>query len=229
MDSVDVVDDVNALLKLGVGDAYRLEHIKQAYVQNKTIWVTDENYLKRMREKYLTRTTSDITPNADVIFENEPENNETIHCWKCGKKGPLNANFCMTCGSSLFEVGTTPQSIAEPKPSNSKNIAKTIPLKIPIIVGIPALILIILGAGYSQGYFDSVLESSSSIPDTVIENEVIFYGEYDSKCGDGTVLDPETNFCVPGMVLKTIDSDESNSKCGDGTVFDSDTNTCIPQ
>ena len=28
MDSEDVVDDVNALLKLGVGDSYRLEHIK---------------------------------------------------------------------------------------------------------------------------------------------------------------------------------------------------------
>jgi hypothetical protein len=32
MDSSDVVDDVNALLKLGVGDPYRLEHIKQAYI-----------------------------------------------------------------------------------------------------------------------------------------------------------------------------------------------------
>ena len=37
MGSEDVVDDVNALLKLGVGDPYRLEHIKQAYILNSTI------------------------------------------------------------------------------------------------------------------------------------------------------------------------------------------------
>ena len=42
MDSHDVVDEVNALLKLGVGDPYRLEHIKQTYIQNQKIWITDE-------------------------------------------------------------------------------------------------------------------------------------------------------------------------------------------
>ena len=227
MDSTDVIDEVNALLKLGVGDSYRLEHIKQAFIQNKTIWVTDENYLKRLREKYLVKHTSEIQPDAEIVFENEPENKETIHCWKCGKKCPLGANFCMSCGSSIFEVGATSQSIPDSKSTNSKSFTKSIPLKIPIIVGIPVLILIIFGAVYSQGYFDTALEGSSN-SDTVIEDEVIFYGEYDSKCGDGTVLDPDTNFCVPGKV-KPIDSGESNSKCGAGTVFDSDTNTCIPK
>ena len=70
MDSTDVIDEVNALLKLGVGE-YRLEHIKQAFIQNKTIWVTDENYLKRMREKYLVK--HEIQPDAEIVFENEPE------------------------------------------------------------------------------------------------------------------------------------------------------------
>ena len=35
MDSIDIVDEVNALLKLDVGDPYRLEHIKQTFIQNK--------------------------------------------------------------------------------------------------------------------------------------------------------------------------------------------------
>ena len=52
MDSIDVVDEVNALLKLDVGDPYRLEHIKQTFIQNKKIWITDENYLKNLRTKY---------------------------------------------------------------------------------------------------------------------------------------------------------------------------------
>ena len=61
----------------------------------------------------------------------------------------------------------------------------------------------------------------------VIEDEDIFYGEFDSKCGTGTVLDPETNACRVGIV-KTSSSGETDSKCGTGTVFDSESNSCIP-
>jgi len=224
MDSPDVVDDVNALLKLKVGDPYRLEHIKQTYVQNKKIWITDENYLKRLKEKYLVKHTLDVPSEENIVFENVPEDDETIHCWKCGKKCPLGANFCMVCGSSLFEVGSEPQSVVETTP---KNYAKSISLKIPILVGIPVLILIILGAGFSMGYFDNTLDSSSeTVSTSVIEDEEIFYGVYDPRCGDGTVLDPETNACVVGKALNPS-SDESDSKCGSGTVFDVETNSCI--
>jgi hypothetical protein len=225
MDSPDVVDDVNALLKLKVGDPYRLEHIKQTYIQNQKIWITDENYLKRLREKYLIKHTSDVSTEENIVFENEPEDDETIHCWKCGKKGPLGANFCMVCGSSLFEVGSDPQSNVET--TSSKNYTKSVSLKIPILIGIPILILIILGGGYSMGYFDNMGPSSETISTSVIEDEEIFYGEYDSKCGEGTVLDPTTNACRVGKVLTSIDSEESDSKCGPGTMFDAETNSCI--
>ena len=227
MDSPDVVDDVISLLKLGVGDPYRLEHIKQTYIQNHKIWITDENYLKRLREKYLVKHTSDIQTDNEIVFENEPDDKETIHCWKCGKKGSLSANFCMICGTSLFEVGST-NPTTESKSSHSINFKKYIPLKITMLVGISVLILLILGAGYSLGYFDNVLDfSPDTISTSVIENEDIFYGEYDPKCGDGTVLDPDTNACRVGKVLTTIDSDESDSKCGPGTIFDSESNSCI--
>lgn len=196
MDSVDVVDDVNALLKLGVGDSYRLEHIKQAYVQNKTIWVTDENYLKRMREKYLIKPQSEIQSGVDVIFENEPDNKETIHCWKCGKKGPLGANFCMICGTSIFEVGANPQPIPEAK---SKSFTKSIPLKIPILVGIPLIVLIIIGAGYAMGSFDGVLEKQP-VTDSMNVDESkgmeLLPSEINSKCGAGTKFDPVTDSCI---------------------------------
>lgn len=216
MDPIDIIDDVNALLKIGVGDAYRLEHIKQAYIQNKTIWVTDENYLKRMREKYLIKHTLD-TP-EDIVFENEPEPKDTIHCWKCGKKCPLGANFCMTCGTSLFEVGANPKLIPE-----SKSFTKNIPLKIPILVGIPVIILIILGAGYTQGYFDNMLETTSDVSNVAPVVDDVFIGVADSRCGSGTVLDTETDSCVVGIVAKNT---ETNSKCGPGLVYDPDTNSC---
>ncbi len=223
MDSTDIVDEVNTLLKLDVGDPYRLEHIKQTFIQNKKIWITDENYLKNLRQKYLAKHTTD-TQTDEIVFENEPENEETIHCWKCGKKGPLGANFCMLCGTSIFEIGANPQPIPE---SKFNSFSKSIPLKIPIIIGVPVLILILFGSGYSLGYFDNALDSSSdTISTSVIEDEDIFYGEFDSKCGAGTVLDPETNACVIGSV-NTQGSDEIDSKCGAGTVFDSESNSCI--
>jgi len=230
LDSKDIVDSVNALLKLNVGDPYRLEHIKQAYILNKIIWKSDDKYLTQLREKYLKRhkiDQPDIQPETDGNLENDSENEDTIHCWKCGKKVPLRANFCMVCGSSIFEVNTEPQAADVQFPSNSKKQSKGMRLKIPIIIGIPVLILIILGVGYTQGYFDNTLERSSSEKiSTEIEDEEIFYGEYDSKCGAGTVLDPETNACRVGEV-KPSDSGETSSKCGIGTVFDAEINSCV--
>ena len=224
MDSVDVIDEVNALLKLRVGDSYRLEHIKQAYIQNKSIWVTDENYLKRMREKYLVKHTPDVS--GDIVFENEPKDKEIIHCWKCGKKGPMGANFCMVCGTSIFEVDATPQRIPKLKSIGSR---RSIPLKIPILIGIPILILIILGAGYTMGYFDNFLNSSSRVvttpTDVIIDDGASV--DSNSACGPGTVYDSESNSCMLGTTSKTDSSADSNSACGPGTVYDSESNSCI--
>ncbi len=222
MDSKDVIDDVNALLKLGVGDPYRLEHIKQAYILNSTIWKSDNRYLIQLKEKYLVKhriDQPDIQPEIDEKLESDSEDKDMIHCWKCGKKSPSRANFCMVCGSSIFEVGTEPQTADVQMPSNSKNKTKSVGLKIPILIGIPVLILIIFGVGYSQGYFDSTFERSSNDPiSTEIEDEEIFYGEFDPKCGAGTVLDPETNECRGGSV-KSASQGETDEKCGPGTVL----------
>ena len=199
MDS-DVVDDVNALLKLGVGDPYRLEHIKQAYILNATIWKSDEKYLQQMKEKYLIKQ-SDVQTEIDENSESDSENKDLIHCWKCGKKVPLKANFCMICGSSIFEVGTDTQRVDVQMSSvHSKNQTKTIGLKIPIMIGIPVLILLIIGVGYSQGFLDNALERQ--VLDDPIKNKIdssdkeILPTEDNSKCGTGTIFDPKTNSCI---------------------------------
>jgi len=241
MGSVDVVDDVNALLKLGVGDPYRLEHIKQAYILNNTIWKSDDRYLVQLREKYLVRhhiDQPDIQPEIDGNLENDSENKDMIHCWKCGKMSTLGANFCMVCGSSIFEVGTEPKIADVQMPSNSKNKTKSIGLKIPIMIGIPVLILIIIGGAYSQGFFDNAFEKYTS--DESIEKEtdskdsadkVILPTEINSKCGAGTIFDTETNSCVLESGVdskdKVISDSETNSKCGAGTIFDTETNSCV--
>ncbi len=226
MDPIDIVDEVNALLKLRVGDAYRLEHIKQAYIENKTIWVTDQNYLQRMKEKYLNKQQSEDHIEDKEKDEEGFENKETIHCWKCGKKTPLGANFCMLCGSSLFEVGVN--NIQQQKTVSSVSQLKGISMKIPIMIGIPVLILIIIGGAYSSGYFDNTFDryDSEVIPSKEIQSKVTVQpsSESDSKCGPGTIFDSNSNSCV----LDTgVDPKNVNSKCGTGTIFDSNSNSCV--
>ena len=191
----DVIDDVNALLKINVGDSYRLEHIKQAFIKNKTIWVTDENYLKRLREKYLHKQTSEVEAEGEIVFEDELKDKEIIHCWKCGRESPLNANFCMTCGTSIFEVGGNSQFTQN---STKSSFAKFMSLKILALVGIPVFIFLILGAAYTLGYFDDAFERST--PDTIPVPTVIKEDNSSSvanpKCGPGTVFDAASSKCI---------------------------------
>ena len=216
---MDPVKDVNALLELGVGDPYRLEHIKQAYILNNTIWKSDERYLEQLRKKYLVKRhveQQDLEAEIDENLESDSENKKMLHCWKCGKKSLFEANFCMICGSSLYEVGTEPQTAdVQIQSVHSKNQTKTFRLKIPIMIGIPVLILLILGVGFSQGFFDNVLERQ--ILDDSIENQI------NLNCDIGTIFDPETNSCI----LDDPIENETNSKCGPGTIFDPETNSCI--
>jgi len=113
----------------------------------------------------------------------------------------------MVCGSSIFEVGTEPKIADVQMPSNSKNKTKSIGLKIPIMIGIPVLILIILGGAYSQGFFDNTFERYSS--DESIDDVI------DSK---SNVISSEDETAVPT---------ESHPKCGPGLVFDSENNSCV--
>ncbi len=189
----DVVDDINALLKLDAGDPFRLEHIKQAYILNNTIWKSDDRYLEQLREKYLVKHQAeqhDAQPEIVGNLESGSENKNGIHCWKCGKKNLFEANFCMVCGISLFEVST-------------KSKTRTVGLKIPIMIGIPVLILVILGVGFSQGFLDNAIEKQvlddsveSEIDSVDSSDEEILPTENNSKCGAGTIYDPETNSCI---------------------------------
>lgn len=198
-EEVDVVDDVNALLKLGVGDSYRLEHIKQSFIQNKTIWITDNNYLQQMREKYLTKHNNsddddeEINENTDKDYQNKV----MIHCWKCGKKGPLGANFCMGCGSAIFDVGSKSEN-TKPKPE-TKSKGKLVGSKKRklLIIGIPVMILIIFVGTSDEGSFDGILNSPADIEDTTPPATTKPAGS-NMKCGAGTIYDKSTNSCILG-------------------------------
>jgi len=211
MDDSDIIDALNQLLKLGVGDPYRLEHIKQTYIQNKTIWETDQKYLDRLRDRHLFRLIpKPQTDTPEDSTTSEPEQQDFIHCWHCGSKNPIAGNFCMVCGSSLFEIGKSEYADSE-KISRyaSQTKQKTIGKKIPIMIGIPVLLLAIIGVGASQGLFSDVFDNTPSedITEPKSSSEDITEpksstsektqpAETHSKCGTGTIFDPKTNSCV---------------------------------
>ncbi len=218
MDAPDIVDDVNALLKLGVGDAYRLEHIKQSYIDNKTIWITDANYLDKLREKYLTK------PNTAILAtDDEPEDDgKAIHCWKCGRPTPLRANFCMACGASIFEVGTESKPVKNDLHPEPETPHKPPNLKIPIMIGIPVLVLVILVGAYGMGTFDGFMKKSTTVavsepaPESEASQQAFDPNDPNSRCGSGTIYDEDLNSCIL-----------ESSKCGSGTKYDKETNSCV--
>ena len=133
----------------------------------------------------------------------------------------------MLCGSAVFDVGSEKPPEGEIPPSRIKIPAKSIGLKFPIIIGIPILILIVLGAAYSQGMFDDTFENRVS--ESKVEpksSTTATTSETNSKCGPGTVFDEKMNACVLESRASSSTS-ETNSKCGPGTVFDEDSNSCV--
>ncbi len=205
MESSDVVDDVNALLRLGVGDQYRLEHIKLAYMDNKTVWESDRKYLEHLREKYLTDMAPDgQAAGTDADPDAGEDDAQTIHCWKCGRRNLLKANFCMACGISLFDIGAKPAPPAEHgrvrEPATRGRGRRRRLLKLLVIIGIPAVLLGALGAAYTMGYLDGFIGGPDTdvITDGAEPRGKPAGGQTSSKCGPGTSFDPVTNTCAAG-------------------------------
>ena len=193
MGSADIIDDINTLLKLGVGDSFRLEHIKQAHIENKTIWITDENYLKQLQEKYIIKSSAALKPDGEIVFEDSPADEEMVHCWKCGKKMPMSASFCMICGSSLFNIGDgvkregdkSKSSFKNKTQSSSKSKPRSIPLKVIAIIGVMVIISIIVTIGQE----DSIVQVD---PDGVQDTDGVVVDNPDGVVvdnPDGVVVD----------------------------------------
>jgi hypothetical protein len=59
IEMVSLLDDVNRLLTLSVGEIGRLNHIQQTLEQNKTLYASDKKYLEGLIEKYLKGKSED--------------------------------------------------------------------------------------------------------------------------------------------------------------------------
>jgi len=240
-----LLDQVNILIKMKVGDPYRLEHIKLMLKQKRTVYGSDRAYLDHLIHDYIeeVKTQKKLSKlRGEDPFEEEPETIiseevvededkdelvelEHIYCWKCGKSIPVNSKFCLDCGSEIkkpevkeIAVQETPHKITDDKIEKiSPNTNKK---NILIVAGVLVILAIIGGAVVMEGTFDktiSLIDDAEPLPK---ENTITPTSDSTSKCGSGTVFDDATNTCL-------LEDTQTTSKCGSGTVFDDATNTCL--
>jgi len=149
----DLVDDVKRLLNLGIGDRGRLEHIKQTIEENKVLYTSDNEYLKKLIQNFLVDQTEkiesipiDITKNP---IEKPPKeivptkDTSEIFCRLCGAGLPSHSNFCSKCGNGVKPSPTLPKQEVQISKTQSWGY------KFSIIMGI---ISILGGFGISNGF-----------------------------------------------------------------------------
>ena len=237
-----LLDQVNILIKMKVGDPYRLEHIKLMLKQKRTVYGSDRAYLDHLIHDYIEQVKTQkklakirgedpfeedsetMVSEEDIEDEDDVVDMEHIYCWKCGKSIPVNSKFCLDCGSDVKNpevkedpVEKIPDKVIETKSNNGnkKNIL--------IVIGVLAILAVIGGAVVMNNGFDKTISSDddSVQPPTEVINETTESDvDVNSKCGAGTVFDDTTNTCL-------LEGTQTSSKCGAGTVFDDTTSTCL--
>ena len=219
-----LLDQVNILIKMKVGDPYRLEHIKLMLTQKRTVYGSDRAYLDHLIHDYIEEVktqkklsklrgedpfedTPETTTSKDVeddYDEEELVELEHIYCWKCGKSIPVNSKFCLDCGSDIKNPEVTedliekiPDKIASEiieKKSNNGNKKNIL-----IVIGVLAILAVIGGGVVMNNGFDKTVSSNDDSvqpPTEVIGETTESDVDVNSKCGAGTVFDDATNTCL---------------------------------
>lgn len=141
----DLIDDVNELIRLGVGDRGRLEHIKSILEKNRTLYMSDKKYVENLTAKYL-KTEPDSQKMEDLETK-ATRIDESVFCWKCGSANNKNSNFCNSCGASLHKIGEKEEKI-KPIKSHKKSGLGT---GKKILIGLGIFFIVIIGGSVLIG------------------------------------------------------------------------------
>jgi hypothetical protein len=222
-----LLDQVNILIKMKVGDAYRLEHIKLMLKQKRTVYGSDRVYLDHLIDEYVEQIKTqkqlskihdkdpleEDSEQIDSEKNNESEEDENdedesedkiielehIYCWKCGKSIPVNSKFCLDCGSDIKKPEVKEEPVEE---ISDKITEETVENKSN--VGNKKNIFIVIG----------VLAILA-----VIGGAVVMEGTFDktiSSIDDKEALSKETTSSITPI-----------SQCGAGTIFDEKLSMCV--
>ena len=221
-----LLDQVNILIKMKVGDPYRLEHIKLMLKQKRSVYGSDRAYLDHLIHDYIEEvktqkklakirgedpfeeSSETITSEEDVEDEDEEEELvelEHIYCWKCGKSIPVNSKFCLNCGSDIKKPEVKEESTKKTfdKVTNELNENKFDngnKKNILLVVGVLVILAVIGGAVVMSGGFEKTIsptvDDSAQPPKEVTSDTTMSDLDINSQCGSGTVFDDATNTCL---------------------------------
>lgn len=90
----DFLKKVENLLSLGIGDATRLEHIRQSIQEDKKLYNSDIQYVIELVKK-----NSGLTDEKEEVTFVKSNNS----CWNCKKELESLAKFCSYCGANQDE------------------------------------------------------------------------------------------------------------------------------
>jgi len=166
-----LLDQVNILIKMNVGDPYRLQHIKLMLKQKRTVYGSDRAYLDHLIHDYIeeVKTQKNLAkirgedPFEDQLDEKNSDEDEDedelveldhIYCWKCGKSIPVNSKFCLVCGADIKKPDVQ-ENIVDKVPDKTiiENLSEESPKKIKkkrswkkkIGIGIGTIIVLFFG------------------------------------------------------------------------------------
>lgn len=171
---VNLLDDVNQLLKLKRGDLGRLEHIKKTLEAGKVLYISDTKYLQEITKEYLedfdgkrlkkfnsydhpeytnrvkdtpTAETEHISENMKSSKTEKVELTVNSFCSNCGNS-IKDGNFCSKCGSSInLDIEKTSSETNNTKYKHEKKIQKKSKFwyLLPIVFGLAGGIFGIVG------------------------------------------------------------------------------------
>ena len=158
MDSL--LEQVNALIKMQVGDPYRLEHIKSRVEENMVLALSDKKYISDLLNRYIGNVESNENQTSKIESTTaSPVNLDSNNCWKCGNKNPKLAKFCNNCGSPIEQLADRPQVTSEKPTQESQSWIQTRSTTMPrrmgkgkkILIGVGILVFLIVISGLMMG------------------------------------------------------------------------------
>jgi len=162
-----LLEQVDILLNMQVGDLIRLEYIKKMILDGKSLYSSDKQYVEHLSEKYIHQEYQNPESYA-------PQKKFESKCWNCEKLLDASVIYCPVCGvkqiKQSFDIPSVSRSSSNKfKPLNL--IGKIGSYQIlAVIGGLASLIPILYAASrlddilYSIGYYtDSDISGISGL------------------------------------------------------------------
>lgn len=98
-----LLERIQGLIILEVGDISRLKHIEKSILENKTLYKSDIQYVEELEKK-----------NSKNLLKNTTTNSSNLEslCSMCGKTLVQSAKFCSFCGTNQTQISDFDEAIS---------------------------------------------------------------------------------------------------------------------